>query len=87
MTKYEMREQNETTKQSTEVITDRFGRTVKVGDTIVTRPAANSSAYLLVCEVKNIKVKRDGTKIAEMYWGGDTIKREPYQLVKLEKLN
>lgn len=87
MTKYEMREQNETTKQSTEVITDRFGRTVKVGDTIVTRPAANSSAYLLVCEVKNIKVKRDGTKIAEIYWGGDTIKREPYQLVKLEKLD
>lgn len=86
MTKYEMREQKETEKQSAEVITDRFGRTIKVGDTIVTRPAANSSAYLLVCEVKNIKVKRDGTKIAEIYWGGDTIKREPYQLVKLEKL-
>lgn len=86
MTKYEMREQKETERQSTEVITDRFGRDIKVGDTIVTRPAANSSAYLLVCEVKNIKVKRDGTKIAEIYWGGDTIKREPYQLVKLEKL-
>lgn len=87
MTKYEMREQKETEKQSTEVITDRFGRDIKVGDTIVTRPAANSSAYLLVCEVKNIKVKRDGTKIAEMYCNGDTIKREAYQLIKLEQLN
>lgn len=85
MTKYEMREQKEI--KSAEVITDRFGRDIRVGDTIVTRPAANSSAYLLVCEVKNIKVKRDGTKIAEMYCNGDTIKREAYQIIKLEKLN
>lgn len=85
MTKYEMREQKEI--KSAEVITDRFGRDIRVGDTIVTRPAANSSAYLLVCEVKNIKVKRDGTKIAEMYCNGDTIKREAYQLIKLEKLD
>lgn len=87
MTKYEMREQKETVKQSAEVITDRFGRDIKVGDTIVTRPAANSSAYLLVCEVGNIKTKRDGTNVAELYCDCDTIKRESYQIIKLEKLN
>ena len=87
MTKYEMREQKEIEKQSAEVMTDRFGREIRVGSMIVTRPAANSSEYLLVCSVKNIKVKRDGTKIAEMYCNGDTIRREAYQLVKLEKLD
>ena len=85
MTKYEMREQNGI--KPAEVMTDRFGRDIKVGDTIVTRPAANSSAYLLVCEVKNIKVKRNGIKVAEIYYDGDTIKREAYQLIKLEKLD
>ena len=69
------------------VITDRFGRDIKVVDTIVTRPAANSSAYLLVCEVGNIKTKRDGTKVAELYCDHDAIKRESYQIIKLEKLD
>jgi len=87
MTKYEMRELKETKGLAADTMIDRFGREIRVGDTIVTRPAANSSAYLLVCEVGNIKTKRDGTNVAELYCDCDTIKRESYQIIKLEKLN